>query len=97
MVQGGQEHYGNTLYGNTLYGNTLYGNTLYGNTLYGNTLYRNTLYGDMLYGNMLAAVIPALNASHSLRRTLASIAMADEVVVADGDSTDGTAELAASV
>jgi rSAM/selenodomain-associated transferase 2 len=82
MVQGGQEHYGNTLYGNTLYGNTLY---------------RNTLYGDMLYGNMLSAVIPALNASHSLRRTLASIAMADEVVVADGDSTDGTAELAASV
>ena len=55
------------------------------------------LYGNMLYGNMLSVVIPALNASHSLRETLASIAAADEVVVADGDSSDKTAELAASL
>jgi rSAM/selenodomain-associated transferase 2 len=49
----------------------------------------------MLYGSMLSVVIPALNASRSLRDTLASIADADEAVVVDGSSTDATAELAA--
>jgi rSAM/selenodomain-associated transferase 2 len=43
---------------------------------------------------MLSVVIPALNAAHSLPATLASVAAADEIVVVDGDSSDGTAELA---
>jgi rSAM/selenodomain-associated transferase 2 len=46
---------------------------------------------------MLSIVIPALNASHSLRAALASITAADEVVVVDGGSVDGTADLAASL
>jgi rSAM/selenodomain-associated transferase 2 len=46
---------------------------------------------------MLSVVIPALNASASLRQTLASVAAADELVVVDGGSSDGTAELAASL
>ena len=46
---------------------------------------------------MLSVVIPALNASHSLPGTLGSVADADEIVVVDGGSTDGTAELAASL
>ncbi|MEJ0017772.1 MAG: TIGR04283 family arsenosugar biosynthesis glycosyltransferase [Acetobacteraceae bacterium] len=43
---------------------------------------------------MLSVVIPALNAAASLPATLASVAEADEVVVADGGSTDGTRDLA---
>jgi rSAM/selenodomain-associated transferase 2 len=46
---------------------------------------------------MLSVVIPALNASRSLRETLASVEDADEAVVVDGGSTDATAELAASL
>ncbi len=44
---------------------------------------------------MLSVVIPALNAAHSLPATMASVAEADEVVVVDGGSADGTPELAA--
>jgi rSAM/selenodomain-associated transferase 2 len=51
----------------------------------------------MLHGSMLSVVIPALNASRSLRETLASVAEADEAVVADGGSADATPELAASL
>jgi rSAM/selenodomain-associated transferase 2 len=43
---------------------------------------------------MLSVVIPTLNAATSLRATIASVADADEVVVADGGSSDGTPELA---
>jgi rSAM/selenodomain-associated transferase 2 len=43
---------------------------------------------------MLSVVIPTLNAAASLPATLASVAAADEVVVADGGSSDGTADLA---
>ncbi len=46
---------------------------------------------------MLSVVIPALNASHSLRETLTSVAAADEAVVADGGSSDETGRLAASL
>ncbi len=46
---------------------------------------------------MLSIVIPALNASRSLRGTLASVTDADETVVVDGGSTDGTADLARSL
>ncbi|HXA22480.1 MAG TPA: TIGR04283 family arsenosugar biosynthesis glycosyltransferase [Acetobacteraceae bacterium] len=46
---------------------------------------------------MLSIVIPALNASGSLRGTLASATAADEAVVVDGGSVDGTADLAASL
>jgi rSAM/selenodomain-associated transferase 2 len=45
---------------------------------------------------MFSVVIPALNASAALGATLASITAADEVVVVDGGSTDGTAALAAA-
>jgi rSAM/selenodomain-associated transferase 2 len=45
---------------------------------------------------MLSVVIPTLNASATLERTLASIAAADEVIVVDGGSSDGTASLATS-
>ena len=43
---------------------------------------------------MLSVVIPALNAAASLPATLASVTAADEVVVVDGGSDDGTAALA---
>ena len=43
---------------------------------------------------MLSVVIPTLNAAESLPATLASVAGADEVVVADGGSNDGTSDLA---
>jgi len=46
---------------------------------------------------MLSVVIPALNASATLQRTLASVTAADEVVVGDGGSNDGTPALAASL
>jgi len=46
---------------------------------------------------MLSVVIPALNAAASLPATLASVAGADEFVVVDGGSSDGTAALAASL
>jgi uncharacterized protein len=43
----------------------------------------------------LAIVMPALDEAESLRRTLpAALAAADEVVVTDGGSTDGTPEVA---
>ncbi len=44
---------------------------------------------------MLSVVIPTLNAAASLPDTLASVAAADEVVVVDGGSDDGTPALAA--
>src|SRR5215472_10436610 len=43
---------------------------------------------------MLSVVIPALNAVATLPVALAAVADADEVVVVDGGSGDGTAELA---
>jgi uncharacterized protein len=43
----------------------------------------------------MVIVMPALNEAESLRRTLpAALAAADEVVVSDGGSTDGTPEVA---
>jgi rSAM/selenodomain-associated transferase 2 len=44
---------------------------------------------------VLSVVIPALNAAHCLAGTLRSVAAADEVVVADGGSTDDTRQIAA--
>jgi rSAM/selenodomain-associated transferase 2 len=46
---------------------------------------------------MLSVVIPALNASATLARTLASVAEADERIVVDGGSGDTTAALAESL
>lgn len=46
---------------------------------------------------MLSVVIPALNASATLRDTLAAVAQADEVVVVDGSSSDSTTALAESL
>jgi rSAM/selenodomain-associated transferase 2 len=43
---------------------------------------------------MLSLIIPALNAAATLRHTLGSVTNADEVVVVDGGSDDGTAALA---
>jgi len=45
---------------------------------------------------MLSVVIPTLNAAHTLRETLATLAGAEEILVADGGSSDGTASLAAA-
>jgi rSAM/selenodomain-associated transferase 2 len=44
---------------------------------------------------VLSVVIPALNAAHCLPATLRSVAGVDEVVVADGGSSDDTARIAA--
>jgi rSAM/selenodomain-associated transferase 2 len=46
---------------------------------------------------MLSVVIPTLNAEPTLAATLGSIRGADEVVVVDGGSSDGTSELAAKL
>jgi rSAM/selenodomain-associated transferase 2 len=46
---------------------------------------------------MLSVVIPTLNAAARLPDTLASVAEADEIVVADGGSTDGTHALMATL
>lgn len=46
---------------------------------------------------MLSVVIPTLNVAAALRQTLQSVAAADEVVVVDGGSSDGTPDLAASL
>src|SRR4051812_40973076 len=46
---------------------------------------------------MLSVVIPTLNAAGTLPGTLTSVAEADEIVVADGGSSDGTAHLATSL
>jgi len=43
----------------------------------------------------ISAVIPTLNATGTLAATVATIAWAAEIIVADGGSTDGTAEAAA--
>jgi rSAM/selenodomain-associated transferase 2 len=44
----------------------------------------------------LSVVIPALNAAATLSATLASICEADELIVADGGSRDGTRDIATS-
>jgi rSAM/selenodomain-associated transferase 2 len=46
---------------------------------------------------MLSVVIPTLNASSTLAATLGSVGDADEVVVVDGGSSDGTPALATSL
>jgi rSAM/selenodomain-associated transferase 2 len=46
---------------------------------------------------MLSVVIPTLNAAASLAGTMASVVEADEIVVVDGGSSDGTQALAASL
>lgn len=46
---------------------------------------------------MLSVVIPTLNATRALVATLGSVNDADEVVVVDGGSSDGTPDLAASL
>jgi len=46
---------------------------------------------------MLSVVIPTLNAVDTLAATLGSVADADEVVVVDGGSSDGTRALATSL
>ena len=47
--------------------------------------------------NTLSVVVPTLNVAASLPGTLASVAEADEVVVVDGGSSDGTQTLAATL
>ncbi len=44
----------------------------------------------------LSVIIPALNAAQTLAATLASLEGSDEVIVADGGSSDATRELAAA-
>jgi rSAM/selenodomain-associated transferase 2 len=56
----------------------------------GQEQYRNMI------GIMLSVVIPVLNAAATLPATLASVAGADEHIVVDGGSTDGTPAIAAS-
>lgn len=46
---------------------------------------------------MISVVIPVLNAAATLPATVASVAEADECVVVDGGSSDGSAALAASL
>jgi glycosyltransferase involved in cell wall biosynthesis len=46
---------------------------------------------------MLSVVIPTLNAAATLPEALASVAAADEVVVVDGGSSDGTPALAVAL
>jgi len=46
---------------------------------------------------MLSVIIPTLNAAASLPATLETVRGADEAVVVDGGSTDGTPELAATL
>jgi rSAM/selenodomain-associated transferase 2 len=46
---------------------------------------------------MLSVVIPTLNTATSLRETIAAVEGTDEVVVADGGSSDGTQALAAAL
>ena len=53
--------------------------------------------GQEQYENMLSVVIPALNASRSLPGAVGSVAEADEILVVDGGSSDGSAALAASL
>jgi rSAM/selenodomain-associated transferase 2 len=57
----------------------------------GQEQYRNMI------GIMLSVVIPVLNAAATLPATLASVVEADEIMVVDGGSTDGTAAIAASL
>lgn len=42
----------------------------------------------------LSIIVPALNAAHSLPATMAALGTADDIVVVDGGSTDGTPEIA---
>ena len=44
----------------------------------------------------LSVVIPALNAAATLSATLASLDGADELIVSDGGSSDGTRDIASS-
>lgn len=44
----------------------------------------------------LSVIIPAFNAAHLLPATLASVKDADEILVVDGGSADGTVDIAAS-
>jgi len=46
---------------------------------------------------MISVVIPTLDATTTLAATLGSVADADEAVVVDGGSSDGTAALATSL
>jgi rSAM/selenodomain-associated transferase 2 len=55
------------------------------------------LAGQEQYRNKLSVVIPTLNAAASLAGTLASVAGADEIVVVDGGSSDGTQALATAL
>lgn len=45
----------------------------------------------------LSVIIPTLNAASGLRRTCATLATADEVIVVDGGSSDGTPDIARSL